>query len=135
MVETPTPTSPATRSNEATTSPDERGTLDVRHKAIQRIVEHAVLQTPGTVAHRSTLGRLTGAGSPKATITMEGRAARVEVDVAAIWPCDVDRIATAVRNTVLTEAFRLSGVQIRAVDVTLHTVDSASVEQTTRRVQ
>lgn len=135
MVETPTPTSPATRPNEPATSPDERGTLDVRHKAIQRIVEHAVLQTPGTVAHRGTLGRLIGAGSPTATITMEGRAARVGVDVAAVWPCDVTRIATAVRDTVLAEAFRLSGVQIRAVDVTLHTVDPTSVEHATRRVQ
>lgn len=115
--------------------PAERGTLDVRTRAIQHIVERAVLDTPGTVAHRGTLGKLIGTGSPRATITMEGRRARVDVDVAAVWPCPVTRIATDVRERVLREGARLSGVFIRTVDVTVHLVGADDVDQQSRRVQ
>ncbi len=115
--------------------PAERGTLDVRTKAIQHIVERAVLDTPGTVAHQGALGKLIGTGSPRASITMEGRRARVEVDVAAVWPAPVTRIATDVRDRVLREAARQSGVFIRTVDVTVHAVTPDAVDHQQRRVQ
>ncbi|WP_157559739.1 Asp23/Gls24 family envelope stress response protein [Nocardioides sp. Soil777] len=115
--------------------PAERGTLDVRTKAIQHIVERAVLDTPGTVAHQGALGKLIGTGSPRASITMEGRRARVEVDVAAVWPSPVTRIATDVRDRVLHEAVRQSGVFIRTVDVTVHLVTPDAVDHQQRRVQ
>jgi len=117
-------------------APEERGTLDVRTRAIQHLVERVALDTPGTVAHRTTLGRLVGSGSPRARVTMDGRRARVDVDVAAIWPCRAADIATTVRERVLDEAARLSGVLIRAVDVTVHVIaPEAADEPETRRVQ
>lgn len=113
----------------------DRGTLDVRNKALQRIIERIVLQIPGTVAHRNTLGRLTGTALPKADITAEGRAVRVKLDIAMAWPGDVARVATAARDAVRQEAFRLSGIQIRSVDVTVHAVDPSAAEDTGRRVE
>lgn len=136
MIETPTRPMPI--SDDGTHDPDlveDRGALDVRSKALQRIVEHIVLQVPGTVTHRSTLGRITGMALPKADITAEGRAVRVKVDIAMAWPGNISQVATAVRDTVRQEAFRLSGIQIRSVDVTVHAVDPAASDDTGRRVE
>ncbi|MFE6509195.1 Asp23/Gls24 family envelope stress response protein [Nocardioides sp. NPDC057764] len=135
MVETPVrPTHLMDADSEAPDPAEDRGTLDVRNKALQRIIEHAALKVPGTVAHRSALGRVTGSAFPKADITAEGRAVRVKLDVAMAWPGSVSRIATAARDAVRQEAFRLSGIEIRSVDVTVHAVDP-STEDTGRRVE
>ncbi|NYI78401.1 Asp23/Gls24 family envelope stress response protein [Nocardioides panzhihuensis] len=114
---------------------EDRGTLEVRNKALQRIVELAALRLPGTVAQSSKLGRITGMALPKADITAEGRAVRVKLDVAMIWPGNVTRIATAARDTVREEAFRLSGIEVRSVDVTVHAVDPTAADDTGRRVE
>ena len=87
--------------------PDERGTLDLRVKAIQRIVEQVVRETPGTVSHRSTLGRLTGSNTPRATVSIQANSARVAVQVACVWPCPVAQVVArgidARRDVILTD--------------------------------
>lgn len=123
------------REAEPLASPAERGTLEVKTRAIQHIAEQAVRDTPGTVAHHSTLGRFVGAGTPKASITMEGARARISVDVAAVWPCDATAIATGVRDRVLTETARLSGVFIRTVDVSIEVVQPSEATDVGRRVE
>lgn len=112
---------------------EERGTLDVRVKAIQHVVERAVLDTPGTVAHRTALGRLRGSNTPRADVTMQGRSARVAVDVACVWPCRIADIATQVRDTVCIETARITGIHVQSVDVTIHTVDTTEIDQPERR--
>ncbi len=112
---------------------DERGTLDIRTKAIQHVVERVVLDTPGTVAHRTTLGRLRGAYTPKAEITRQGRGARVALDVACLWPCRVSEVAAAVRDGVRLEASRMTGVHLVSVDVTVHTLTESDLDQSERR--
>lgn len=134
MVESPTRQTAVIETEPADPGED-RGTLDVRNKALQRIVERVALQLPGTVAQSSTLGRIAGTALPKADITAEGRAVRVKLDIAMIWPGNVSRVATAARDAVRQEGFRLSGIQIRSVDVTVHAVDPADVEDTGRRVE
>lgn len=115
--------------------PEERGVLDVRTKALQHIVERAALEAQHTVVHSSLLGRLRGADWPSASVTMHGRSARVEVDVACVWPAPVAQIAAEVRDTVLREATRISGVHIRSVDVTVHAITPDSSGAPTRRVE
>ncbi len=115
-------------------APDERGTLDVRSKALTHIVETCALRAPGTVARHRALGRLVGGDLPRATVSMTGGSARVDVEVAALWPCRAAEIATGVRDSVLADAERLSGVLVRSVDVTLHVVDATSDDER-RRVQ
>lgn len=119
----------------APTEAAERGTLDVRIKALQHIVERIALGVHGSVAHETVLGRLRGNGTPNATVTMEGRSARVHIDVAVTWPCRVAEIAQDVRDTVLREATRLSGVDVRTVDVTVQTLTREDANQPERRVQ
>lgn len=104
-------------------------------KAIQHVVEQVVLSTPGTVAHRTALGRLRGTDSPHADITLEGLGARVRIDVASVWPCRVSDIASRVHDAVHTEAARLTGVHFRTVDVTVHPVSPADIDHEGRRVE
>jgi uncharacterized alkaline shock family protein YloU len=118
--------------------PGERGTLDVRTKALEHLVAHAALQVPGCVARPAGLQKL-GRSLPSASVTFRGSVAIAELHAAATWPCRVQELATTIRDTVRSEATRLSGTEIGRVDVTLHVVPA---DQTvggsparTRRVQ
>lgn len=113
--------------------PEDRGTLDVRVTAIRRIVERACLEVPGTVAHATALGRVRGTNSPHATVQVQGRSARVEVRVACVWPAPMSTIAVRVRDAVLRETPRLSGVPVATVDVTAYAVDPSDTTTTERR--
>lgn len=113
---------------------EERGTLDVRTRAIERLAERAVLETPGTVAHRGSLGGLIGGSAPSAHVSTSGPGVRVVLDVAATYPADIGRIAAEVRDHVLRRAADLSGVGVTTVDVTVHLVSPDEVA-TPRRVQ
>ncbi|WP_447644749.1 hypothetical protein [Nocardioides zeae] len=111
----------------------DRGTLEVRTKAIRTLVEQAALETPGTVAHRAGLARLTG--QSRTTVEMHGRSARVTTDVACVWPCAVTQIAVEVRDRIRELAARYSGVHISSVDVTVHVVAPGDTDQPRRRVE
>lgn len=128
----PTPTGPG---EPPPTPPDDRGSLEVHTRAIRHVVERAVIQTPGTVEHTSTMRVLTGSRLPRADIAMIGRSARVTVEVAAVWPCRATQIAAAVRDTVLARAPRMTGVHVRNVDVTVHVIDPDDTDTPGRRVQ
>lgn len=113
----------------------DRGRLDVRTKALQHIVERLALAVPGSVTHESVMDKVRGAGAPHASVTMEGRSARVHVDVAAVWPARVTELAAGVRDAVLREAPRIAGVTIRSCDVSVRTITPAEADQPPRRVQ
>lgn len=119
-----------------TTPPDERGTLDVRTKALEHLVAHAALQVPGCVARPAGIHRL-ARSLPSASVTFRGSVAIAELHAAATWPCRVQELATEIRESVRAEASRLSGTDIGRVDVTLHVVsaDEAVGTTATRRVQ
>lgn len=108
-----------------------RGDLDVRTKALRHLVEQASRTVPGTVDHQAGL-RL-GGGTPRAEVTFDGGALRVQVHVAAAWPARVTDLAAGVREQVRTEAERLTGLTVRSVDVTVEVV--APTPETTRRVR
>lgn len=100
------------------TPPQERGTLDVRVTAIRRIAERVSLDVPGTVRRSSTLGRVRGTDAPHADVRVSDRTARVTLRVACTWPSPMSAIAEEVRDRVLRETTRLSGVPVTSVDVT-----------------
>ncbi|MBD8606799.1 Asp23/Gls24 family envelope stress response protein [Aeromicrobium sp. CFBP 8757] len=100
---------------------EERGTLDVRTKALEHLVAHAALQVPGCVARPAGLHPLTRS-LPSASVTYRGSVAVADLHAAATWPCRVQELATTIRDTVRAEASRLSGTDIGRVDVTLHVV-------------
>ena len=135
MVESPTRPTRALDDDGHPDLAEDRGSLEVRHRALQRTIEHAAVQIPGTVTQHGALGRLTGSRLPKAEVTAEGSAVRVTLDVAVVWPGSVSGVATAARDTVRREAARLTGVQIRRVDVTVHAVDPTGTDDIGRRVE
>lgn len=119
--------------DEGRTPPEDRGTLDVRVTAIRRIVERACLDVPGTVAHATALGRVRGTNSPHAVVRVQGSSARVQVRVACVWPAPMSAIAVQVRDAVLRETPRLSGVPVATVDVTAYAVDPSDTDTSKRR--
>lgn len=111
---------------------EERGTLDVRTRALTHLVERAALEAAGSVRHRTTLGKVRGSDLPHASLTVHGLDARVALDVACHWPADLSAVAADVRERVRERASSLSGLTITSVDVTVHTVADAGPER--RRV-
>jgi uncharacterized alkaline shock family protein YloU len=105
---------------------EERGTLDVHARALEHIAERAAEQVPDTVRQSSALDRIRRKGYPHASVTVQRSRAWIELDVAATWPCRVTELATQVRDRVLAEAARLSGIDVRSVDVNLHIVERSS---------
>lgn len=114
--------------------PGTRGSLDVRQRVLTRMAEHTATLVPGSVTHTSTLGKIAGRGYPSASATISGRTSRIELDVAAVWPCDLDQLARTVRDRVKSETGRLSGTRVNSVDVTVHLVDKSDAA-TSRRVE
>lgn len=105
---------------------EERGTLEVRAKAVEQIVNHTALGVEGIVAqHPSGIGRLATKQLPSSSITFRGSIATATLDVGAAWPCRAEELAAQVRDHVRVEATRLSGTDITRVDVTLHVVAGA----------
>ncbi len=115
---------------------DERGTLDVRSKALEQIICGASLTVAGTVAVHPAGGlqQLTGTTYPTASVAFAGTSARAQLSVAAPWPCAVQELATSVRDRVRAEAMRLSGTEISRLDVTVHLVTADAMATPTRRV-
>jgi len=114
-------------------APEDRGSLEVRLKAIRHVVEQVALQTPGVVRHATVLGRVSGGGSPHAEVTMRGRSARIGLRVAVVWPAPVTAVAAEVRDTVRREAARMTGVHVDAVDVEVYAVSEDDIDRPTRR--
>lgn len=115
---------------------EERGTLEVRARAIEQIIRGAALSVDGVVSHAvGGVQQLTGASYPSASVTLVGSAARAKLDVAVPWPSSVQDVATTVRDHVRAEATRLSGTELLRLDVTVHLVTTDPATPTRRRVQ
>lgn len=114
----------------------DRGSLVVRDRAMSHIVEYAVEAMPGVVRYATTLDKLRGRRLPHADVQIRDSRAWVSLDVAATWPCRVGELTASVRDRVLVEARRLSGIDVVQVDVRLQLVDPASIDSPVpRRVQ
>lgn len=124
-----------TRSLAAQRAPEERGDLKVHGRAVARIIEHAATSVPGSVTHTHTLDKLPGRrGHPHADVRIQGSRAWVDLDVAAAWPARATELVESVRETVLEQASRLSGLDIARVNVRLEFVASDGTRGA-RRVQ
>lgn len=111
----------------------ERGTLEVRARALESIAEQAAREVPRTVVRRARLGGLTAQASPQAkvaltasvrqdqgaTATTTTPSARIDVDVLCVWPAPLSAVAEQVRDHVAARASALSGVAVTSVDVTV----------------
>lgn len=113
-------------------APEERGTLDVRSRAVEHIVAQASLQVPGCVARPAGLQQLGTRSLPSASVTFRGSIAIADLHAAATWPCNAEELASTIRASVREEASRLSGTDLERVDVTLHVVPADEAVATSR---
>lgn len=105
----------------------ERGTLEVRARALETIAEQAAREVPRTVVRRARLGGLAAQASPQAKVALTsstqqgatGPSARIDVDVLCLWPAPLASVAEQVRDHVTARATALSGVAVTSVDVTV----------------
>lgn len=101
----------------------ERGTLEVRAKALQSIAEQAAREVPRTVVRSARLAGLGATASPQARVALSGSTdgpqARIDVDVLGRWPAALSAVAEQVRDHVTTRATALSGIRVTSVDVTV----------------
>lgn len=117
------------------TDPDTRGTLDVRIAAIEHLAQHIAGEVDGTVPYRSGIDKLRGRGLPHAQVTAQGPSSWITLDIAVAWPSAVEHVAAAARERVRTETSRLSGSDVRRVDVTVHVISADQDNAPQKRVQ
>ncbi len=116
--------------------PAERGSLELAPRAVTRIAEHTALQVPHVVRRSEGLTRLMGRSLPRVGASIDRDRVRLDVDVAVRWPCPLEEVAVEVRDHVAAETARLTGLIVRATDVTLHAVTDQDAEaQKDRRVE
>lgn len=115
--------------------PATRGTLDVRTAALEHLAEHVAAEVSGTVEYRSNMDKLRGRGYPHADVSIRGASSWITLDIAVAWPAAVEEVAATAREQVRTETARLSGSDVRRVDVTVHVMSADQVDTPQRRVQ
>lgn len=99
---------------------EDRGTLEVHPSVVRKVAERAADLTPGTVRAPGRLARL-GAGQHGATARIDGSGGEVDVtlDVAFRYPAPIRELSDAVRRAVTEEIQRITGYQVRSVQLTV----------------
>jgi len=113
----------------------DRGGLSLAPRVVTKIAELTALQVRDVVRHSDGLERLVGRRLPRATAFIDRDRVRIDLDIAVLWPCPVEELAAEVRHRVATETARLTGLQVRSTDITLHAVTHDDANGDTRRVQ
>lgn len=109
----------------------ERGTLDVRGRAVVRIAEIAATRVTGV---ERVDGGLAGRGLPRAEATVHQGRVRATVDAATRWPTPIADVAVRVRSAIETELARTSGLEVESIDVRLQYLSPDSAARS-RRVE
>jgi uncharacterized alkaline shock family protein YloU len=118
--------------------PEERGTLTVAEKVVERVAGYAVTRVDGAgAAPRRLLGVKIGEARPdtEAAVTarVDGHAATVRATVTIAWPNSVHVVADRLRAAIREDVDRMAGVQVAQVD--LEVVSFATPPTPSRRVQ
>jgi uncharacterized alkaline shock family protein YloU len=103
---------------------EDRGSLTIADRALTRITRQVALDVPG-VAPAETGGaveRRLGRGYPRVRWQRAGNRARVEVEVAILWPVSAAHVAATIQTAVRTELERIAGQDVAAVSVAVRDV-------------
>jgi uncharacterized alkaline shock family protein YloU len=118
----------------AETDPADRGTLDVRERAVQHIVVAATLQTAGVHRHGSGLGKLAGRELPRASVEVAGNHVRAAVDIAVEWGRPLPAVAAEASHQVHDALSAQSGLIVDRVTVHVATVIAPDGAGSSRKV-
>lgn len=116
-------------------APEQRGTLHVADRVVVAIARAAALGVPGVAPASATSGLISsaiGRDLPRASAKVAGSRARLEIQVATVWPHPAARVAADVRQAVTSQLARLAAVQADAVSVTVDAVVRTSAPERAR---
>lgn len=115
---TATATAPAAPPRPA--DPGERGSLRIDPLVVRKVAQHAADQVPGTTTvQRKLAGLGIGEHGSSATVTGEGGAVDIRVELALHYPASVREVAGAVRERVTGAVEHITSYRVRGVDVTV----------------
>lgn len=101
-----------------TTAAEDRGSLAVHQPVVRKIAERAADLVAGTVpTPRRRTGLGAGDARPRARIDGDEGEVSVTLEVAFRYPSPVREVCDAVRRVVTAEIQRITGYQVRAVQV------------------
>jgi len=116
-------------------APEQRGSLHVADKVVVAIARAAALGVTGVAPASATSGLISsaiGRDLPRASAKVAGSRARLEIEVATVWPHPAARVAADVREAVTSQLARLAAVQADAVSVTVDAVVRTSAPERAR---
>ena len=115
--------------------PGERGSLEIKHKAVERLAVLAARSTDAVTDRHPGLRVLGGRELPKADVTISGTRVRAKVDVAVTWPAPLAEVAANVRAAVARDLSELGIYTVDRVDVTVQCVPAETATDDEGRVQ
>lgn len=95
----------------------ERGTLEVRSRAVGRMAEIAASSVTGVERVR---GGVTARSLPHVDATVQSGKIRATVEAATRWPTPIADVAIRVRAAVEQDLASNSGLEVHSVDVRMH---------------
>ena len=127
-----------TTSTPDTRAPEDRGSLSIADRVVERVAGYAATQVDGAAAApRRLLGISVGEARPDAEAavraTVDGSVATVEATIAVAWPQSVRRVTEALRSRIREDVRRVTDVEVAHVDVDV--VDFGTATAPVRRVQ
>jgi uncharacterized alkaline shock family protein YloU len=100
---------------------EDRGSLTIAEKVVERVAGYAVTRVEGaSAAPRRVLGVNVGETRPDSEASVdarvEGRTAVVSATVAITWPHPVRTVAARLRQQVRDDVRRMTGVEVAQID-------------------
>jgi uncharacterized alkaline shock family protein YloU len=112
--------------------PGGRGTLTVRHRAVEHLAARAAMETEGVQHFRRGIDKLTGREVPKTDVLLSGDHVRASIEIAVEWGRSLAGTAEAVQARITEVLSTMSGLTVDGVDVhVVGVVPAASATQRT----
>ncbi|GEK22027.1 Asp23/Gls24 family envelope stress response protein [Cellulomonas xylanilytica] len=114
-----------------------RGGLVIADRALTRIARQVTLDVPGVAPEESSgaVERTLGRGYPRVHWQRAGTRARVEVEVAILWPASAAEVTTGVQAALHQQLGRLAGQDLAHVSVAVREVVRAASARPVARVR
>lgn len=114
---------------DALNDPGRRGSLEIKHKAVEHLAVLAARSTDSVTDRHPGLRVLGGRDLPKADVTVTGSRVRAQVVVAVTWPSPLAKVAADVRAAVARDLSELGLYTVDRVDVTVECVSAEAAEE------
>ena len=106
-----------------------RGSLEIKHKAVERLAVLAARSTDAVADRQPGLRVLGGRDLPRADVTINGSRVRAQVAVAVTWPSPLAKVAANVRAAVARDLSELGSYTVDRVDVTVQCVPAETTHE------